>query len=175
MKTAIFAAAAVLAATTTAQADDKTFDGAYFGGEVGYNDMGDGVNGVYFGAFGGWRKQTDSDLVYGIEGTFGKTSADTTVGGITFDDVYDHEWTAVGTLGMVVGESKRTLLSIGGGFVQQKATVSYGGNSASATGEGYVVTAGVERAIGENMSLRLRATTYEFDTAGISLGFGFRF
>ncbi|NVJ96606.1 MAG: outer membrane beta-barrel protein [Alphaproteobacteria bacterium] len=175
MKKTLIAAAAVLAATATAQADDKVFDGGYVGGELGYTDAGDGVNGAYFGAFGGYRKQNDSGLVYGIEGTFGKTSADLTAGGIKFDDVYDREWTVMGTLGTVVGESKRTLLYVGAGFVQQKASISYGGYSESATGESYVVSAGFERALGENMSLRLRASTYEFEIASVALGLGFRF
>lgn len=167
MKTAFIAAAVVLAATTTVQADDKKFDGAFLGAEGGYLDAGDGINGLYYGVNGGFRKQTDSGLVYGLEGTFGKTDVDFA----GFDNIIDHQWSAMGTIGWVAGAEGKGLLSLGAGVAQVKASAA----GQSATGEGIAGFAGYEHAIGENLSFRVRVTTYEFDSFIGTAGFGFRF
>ncbi|NVJ71609.1 MAG: porin family protein [Alphaproteobacteria bacterium] len=175
MKTYI-AAAVILASATTAQAqDEKHFDGAYLGGEIGYEDARGGVDGVYLGALAGYRVQKDSDLVFGIEGTFGKTFTDIEVIGDNFDGDYDHEWSIMGTVGKAFGAEKRSLIFLGAGFAQQKVTISTTNFSDSLTAETFAMALGYERAIGKNLSLRLRATTYEYKTVTGTFGLGYRF
>lgn len=167
MKTVLFTTA-LLAAATTAQAQDaKHFDGGFIGAELGYMDAGDGINGVYFGANAGWRKQMDSDFVWGIEGTFGKSNVD--YGG--FDDVYDHQWTAMPFIGKAFGAEKRSLVTLGAGYAEAKASIA----GASATGNGFAAALGYEYALGENWSVRAKATTYEFDSVIGTIGLGLRF
>ena len=72
------AVATMVAVSGAAQADDKLFDGGYIGVEAGFNNFGgvNGNSGLYYGGVLGLRKQTDSGLVFGIEGRFGGSSVD---------------------------------------------------------------------------------------------------
>ena len=169
MKKYLLASVALAAFSTTAFAqDEKHFDGGYLGGEIGYQDSGDGLNGVYYGATAGFRKQTDGGLVYGLEGNFGK--ADVDVGGVS--NIIDNQWSALGTVGWVFGNENRDMFSLGAGYVNVKVSAL----GQSATGDGVASFAGYERAIGDNLSFRLRVTSYDaFDTFIGSAGFGFRF
>ncbi len=75
----VAATAALLLGTVSAQADDdKRFDGAYIGAEAGFNNFGgtNGNSGLYYGGVLGYRVQSDSGLVLGVEGRFGGTSVD---------------------------------------------------------------------------------------------------
>lgn len=160
-------AAALLTTATQAQ-EEKHFQGGFIGGEIGYLDAGDGLNGVYYGANTGFRTQSDSGFVYGLEGTFGTSDVD--FGGL--DNIIDHQWSVMGTIGKAFGSEKRDLISLGAGFAQVKAS-AFG---VSATGEGFTSSLGYERAIGNNLSFRLRAIVYEdFETVIGTAGLGLRF
>lgn len=175
--------AAVIAAGTAAHAemieagtaadDSKNFDGFHLGGEVGYlNDSSD-LNGVYFGGFAGYRRQLDSNVVIGVEGTFGKPDIDETTLGVTAE--VDNLWTAMGSVGFVTGAEGRDLWSLGVGYAQTKASATYSGTEVSDTSSGVGGFVGYERAMGDNLSLRVRVTTYEFDSYQGTVGLGFRF
>ena len=87
-------------------------------------------------------------------------------------DFLDHVWTANGTLGWVVGEEGRDLLSLGVGYANVKVSIL----DESATGDGIASFVGWERAIGESLTFRLRASMYDdFETVIGTAGFGFRF
>ena len=163
--------AGLLLATTSTAAfaqDTKHFDGGYLGGEIGYQDSGDGLNGVYYGATAGFRKQTDGGLVYGLEGNLGK--ADVDIAGI--NNIIDTQWSALGTVGWVFGNENRDMFSLGAGYVNIKVSAL----GQSETGDGIASFAGYERAIGDNFSFRLRVTSYDaFETVIGTAGFGFRF
>ena len=156
--------AALFASAGTVQAQDSTkhFDGGYAGVDAGYLDNGEGTNGFYYGLNLGFRKQTDSDIVFGVEGTFGQSDIE----GANLD-----HWTALGSIGWAFGDEKRNLFSLGGGYVLLKT--SY--NSFSHTGTGYAAFLGYEHAFGDNLSFRLRATTYEFETYIGTAGLSYRF
>lgn len=168
MKNYLTVGVALVALSTSAFAQDqKHFDGGFVGAEIGYLDAGDGFNGLYYGANGGYRVQTDSNLVYGLEGTFGTTEVD--VFGI--NDVIDHQWSANATVGWAFGAEKRDLFSLGVGYANVKVSAL----GQSATGDGVAGLVSYERAIGNNLSFRVKATTYEFDTFIGTAGFALRF
>ena len=167
MKKILTAAASValFACAAIAQADDdKHFDGLYLGGSVGYLDLGDnGVSygGVSYEGFLGFRKQSDSGVVFGVEGTFG--SADI--------DFLDNIWSVNGSLGMVVGAEKRSLVFVNGGYAEAKAS-AFG---FSATGGGFRADLGYEYAVSKKFAIRVKASTFEFDDFGASGGFVINF
>jgi len=173
MKKALIVAA-VMAAGTVAHADDsKHFDGFHLGGEAGYLHDNSDLNGVYYGAFAGYRKQLDSNMVIGVEGTFGKPDLEASAFGAIAET--DHIWTAMGTLGFVTGTDSRNLWSLGAGYAQTRATATFNGRETSDTGKGVAGFVGFERAMGDNLSLRARATTYEFESFQGTIGLGLRF
>jgi len=148
--------AALFACAGTVQADDdKHFDGLYLGGSAGYLDLGN--SGISYEGFLGFRKQSDSGVVFGAEGTFG--SADI--------DFLDNIWSVNGTLGMVVGEEKRGLLFVSAGYAEAKAT-AFGFSN---TGDGFRGNLGYEYALSDTFSFRIKATTYDFVDFGASSGF----
>ena len=154
--------AALLACSATVQADeDKKFNGAYIGGSIGYLDIADFEGGVAYEGFLGYRKQSDNGLVLGIEGTFG--SADL--------EYLDNVWSVNGSLGWVVGEEGRGLMFVSGGYAEAKAS-AFG---FSDTNGSFRADIGYEHALGESLSLRVKATTFEFDDYGASAGFVVRF
>jgi len=154
------ASVALFAFATAVQADDeKHFDGLYFGGSVGYMDLGD--SGVSYEGFLGYRKQSDSGVVLGVEGTYGGVD-------INF---LDSIWSVNGTLGMVVGKEKSGLLFLSGGYAEAKAS-AFG---FSATGGGFRADLGYEYAVSKRFAVRVKATTYEFDDFGASAGFVLKF
>jgi len=165
MKT-LLTTAAILAAATTAHADNtKHFDGLYLGAEAGYIHDDNDVNGPYGGAFAGYRIQTNDDIVYGLEGTFGKPDIS------PYGSDFMHLWTVVGSVGIATGNDKRNLWSIGAGYAQIKID-DYYANSANAEAVGFI---GYERAFGSAFSLSLRLKTYEFESAQATIGLGLRF
>ncbi len=171
MKKILAAGAAILLATTTSNAQDqneKHFDGGYVGAEAGYLDAGSNFNGLYYGATAGFRKQNDNGFVFGIEGNLGKSNAE--VGG--FENIIDNQWSAMGTAGWVFGNENRDLISVGLGYVRVTAEIEDFKN----TGDGISSFIGYERAIGKNLSFRLRATSYDaLDTFIGTGGLSFRF
>lgn len=164
MKKHLLASVGVLLATLAPAAgaqETKHFDGGFVGFDAGYLSAGNGVDGAVANFFAGYRVQTDSNMVYGIEGTYGGADI----------DFIDNQWTINGSIGWVLGPEDRDLFSIGGGYVQVKAS----GFGATVVGDGYTAFAAYEKALGDKWSFRLKATTYEFDTyigtAGVALRF----
>ena len=157
--TATAAATLLLAGAANAQ-DDKHFDGFYVGGEFGHT-FSDASDDIYYGAVAGFRKQLNNDFVVGVEGTFG-----------TADITYlDHIWTVNGTLGYAFGEDKRNMIFGGVGYVEAKAS------NALYTERGSDVSfiAGYERAVGDHISVRVKANVYGDDTVVPSVGVALRF
>lgn len=181
----IFAAGAMLLAlTTTANAQEaKHFDGGYLGAEAGIfalnaetSSTGDSTEtGVYYGVVAGYRVQTDSDLVLGVEAAFGTSDIGFTFIGdeddFDLDDVVDHQWQVLGTVGWAFGAEKRDLFSIGAGYAEVKLSPF----TNSFTDGSLAAQASYERAVTDNLSLRVKATTYEFDSYVGTAGVSFRF
>lgn len=173
MKKLLVATALVAASTAASAQDTKHFDGFHLGGETGYLHEDSDLNGVYFGGFAGFRKQTDNDIVFGVEGTFGKP--DISVSSLGGSSEIDNLWTVMGSIGMVTGEEKRNLWSLGAGYAKTKASSNFGGGSFSDSNSAIAGFVGYERAIGDRLSLRARVTTYEFETFQGTVGLGLRF
>jgi Outer membrane protein beta-barrel domain len=161
----IFTAATLLTAVSTATlaaGDDKKFDGSYIGVETGLDWTklaGDGKRdkSVYYGGVIGFRRQMDSGLVFGIEGTFGDTGYDNTVTGVNAK----YEYSAGLTLGSVFGSDEANLIYGKAAYVRTRFDVS-AATSSNYTDGGWRFGGGYERSLGDNISLRLGAdyTTY---------------
>ncbi len=173
----ILAGIAALAMTSTAQAADKNFDGAYAGMEVGYNsfEFTDGLkeDAVYYGGFAGYRLQMDNDLVVGLEGRFGDSSA-------TADLAADVEVKAGRQLGVdasigyAFGQQKDMLAFAFVGYTNAKVTGTLADVSESVNGDGVRFGAGGEYALNKNISLRLTGAyaDYEGDVNDIQINAG---
>lgn len=186
MKKYLAIGATLTALSTPALAQDtKHFDGGFAGAEIGVfgssnltassqNQSGTDY-GLYYGGTIGYRVQSNSNIVYGIEGAFGKSDVDFTFLGdetdFDLEDVIDHQWHVMGTVGWVTGAEKRDLFSIGAGYSEIKLSPF----TSSFSDGGIAAQVAYERAMGNNLSFRVRAMTYEFDsyvgTAGLSLRF----
>ncbi|WP_286830822.1 MULTISPECIES: outer membrane protein [Kordiimonas] len=164
--------AAILAAATTAHADDtKHFDGGYIAGEGGYL-TGDGPDGAYYGGFAGFRWQDNNNFVFGLEGSFGTTSVGTYYDESDSEDFYKSQWTALATVGYANG---RNLFVVGGGYARANSSYVYGGESTDVSYGAFAGMVGYEHAFDDLISLRARVVTYEFKQFIPSLGFVFRF
>ncbi|MFC3053178.1 outer membrane beta-barrel protein [Kordiimonas pumila] len=164
MKNIFKVALAALATSVafSAHADDaKLFNGAYVGAELGYADFSGGLDGISYGGFAGGRIQLENNIVLGVEGAFG--SADV--------DYLDHIWSVTGTVGLVVGEDKKGLVYVGGGYTKAKAS-AFG---VSVTGDDYAVKAGYEYALSSRFSVRGQVITAGFDDTQFGLGVLARF
>lgn len=162
-KQLIAAACTIVAAASTAAnaQDNKHFDGLFIGIDAGYLAADGGVDGAVANLIAGYRVQTDDNLVFGIEGTYGGADI----------DFIDNQWTVNGSVGWAYGADNRNLFSVGGGYVQVNAS-AFGFN---ATGDGYTAFTSYERAFNDYWSFRLKGTTYEFDTFIGTAGIAFRF
>lgn len=162
-----------LLATTVASADEnKLFQGGFAGVEAGYFKDTDSYDGFYYGTNIAVRGQSDTGLVYGVEGTFGKTSIDTDT---RVDSGIDYQWSIMPTVGLAFGDDKRNLIALGAGYAQVKASARYLGREISSTSDGVSGFISYERALGTQISLRVRATTYEFNSYFGTVGVGIRF
>ncbi|PCI32894.1 MAG: hypothetical protein COB54_05765 [Alphaproteobacteria bacterium] len=182
IKATLIAGLAALAITTAAQAEDKKFDGAYAGAELGYNsfDFTDGLkkDAVYYGGFVGYRKQLDNNLVFGLEGRFGDSSASADL----TSDVEIRAGRQLGvdaTLGYVFGQKKDILAYGFVGYTNMKLTGAVGNESESLNGDGVRFGLGTEYAITDQISLRLTGAyaNYEGNPSDIQVNAGvvFRF
>ncbi len=164
--------AAILAASATACADDtKHFDGDFLGGEVGYLS-GDGPTGTYYGGMAGFRKQTDNNIVFGLEAALGTTSAGYYFDESDSEDFYKSQWSALATVGFASG---RNLFTVGAGYAHASSSYIYFGVEEDASYNAAAGMVGYERAIGDHLSLRARVVTYKFDNYITSIGLAFRF
>jgi len=152
------------------------WNGAYFGGHVGYlwgnadinrefgPDYGGDFDGFVGGGLAGWNFQSGS-WIFGIEGDFGWTGASGTGGsscGPQFDcsDIdfytYDMDWNAHvrGRVGMALGEEGRTVLFVAGGLAIADFKVGdrgLRGWSDGGTFTGWSVGGGVNHAFNNNV------------------------
>lgn len=186
MKKHMIAGLMLAATSTTAFAQDtKHFDGGFVGAEIGYFSSGrltqsdqnqnGSADGIYYGGNIGYRVQTDSNFVYGIEGAFGKSDVDLLFLGdeddFDLNDIVDRQWHVMGTVGWATGNDSRNLFSVGAGYTEITTTFF----SSSSSNGNIAAQAAYERAIGSNLSLRVKATTYEFDTVIGTVGLALRF
>ncbi|NVJ70540.1 MAG: outer membrane beta-barrel protein [Alphaproteobacteria bacterium] len=160
------------AVAVSASADEKYFHGPYVGADIGLSDGGK----FYYGGHAGFRHQTDSNVVFGIEGSFGSYAVSESQGSITAK--IDHNWSVMGHLGYAFGESGKNLFKIGGGYNEVQASASGFGSSVTASVGDFRGFIGYERAISEKVNFRIAADFLKFDesTGGqATAGFSFRF
>jgi len=148
---------AFLTPTSAYAQDDGHFDGGFVGVEAGIYGSG-GYTSAQYGLNGGFRTQDGNGLVLGVEGILARTS---------FFDVGLTQGVVLGSAGMVFGDEGRNLVSVGAGY----ARVGASGYSVGA----FASFVGYERAMGDSMSFRVRAMTYDFNDAILTVGVGFRF
>ena len=177
IKTTLVAGFLALAMTSAVQAEDKKFDGAYAGAELGYNsfDFADGVkkDAVYYGGFIGYRKQLDNNLVFGLEGRFGDSSATADL----TDDVEIKAGRQLGvdaSVGYVFGQNKDILAFGFVGYTNVKLTGAAGNATESINGDGVRFGLGTEYALTNQFSLRLTGAyaNYEGDPSDYQLNAG---
>lgn len=164
MRKNILAGASILLAVTATSVgaqDTKHFDGLFVGVDAGYLAADGGVDGAVANLIAGYRVQTDDNLVFGVEGTYGGADI----------DFIDNQWTINGSIGWAYGNDNRNLFSVGGGYVKVNAS-AFG---ISTAGDGYTAFTSYERAFNDYWSFRLKGTTYEFDTFIGTAGIVFRF
>lgn len=150
-------AALTTIASTASQADDKYYDGFFTAAEAGATDEGD----FYYGGAIGYRRQTNSNFVYGVEGNFG----DFDVNGI------DYSYAFNGFVGVAFGPSKKSLVVLGGGYTEVETDFGSNGGSTSFIG--------FEHALTDTLSLRARTNYIDYGsgsdgvlfTGGVSLNF----
>jgi len=148
----------ILAGSTTATtAEDKKFTGPYVAVEAGLITRGGGKANIYYGGALGFRYQTDSNVVFGIEGSFAKANIDRN----------PRIWTASGIAGYAFGSSKNNLLFAGGG--------AHGRKDSHINYKSLFATAGYEHAINETLSFRLKANYYIKNYYGATAGLVIRF
>ncbi len=160
-KTILTASVIALGLTSATQADDdKKFNGAYVGAEVGVDwtkiaTPVDRDRSFYYGGILGYRNQSDNGLVVGIEGTFGDSGFQGPDGTKS-----TYEWSTSLTLGTAFGDDGSNLIYGKAGYVQARFNPTGANNSFNEGG--WRFGGGYERSISENVSLRLGGdyTTY---------------
>jgi len=182
IKSVLLAGFTALAMTSVAQAADKNFNGAYAGAELGYNSFkfteGLKKDAAYYGIFAGYRIQMDSDLVLGLEGRFGDSSA-------TADFSNNIEISAGrqlgidATIGYALGKEKDFLAFAFAGYTNARLTNRANNSDTSTTGDGVRFGLGGEYAVTENVSFRVTSAyaDYQGDVRDIQVNAGvlFRF
>lgn len=180
IKSALFAGLAALAMTSAAQAADKNFNGAYAGAEVGYNsfDFTDGIkeDALYYGGFVGYRMQMDSDLVLGLEGRFGDSTA--TAGYLGNGEIKAGRQLGIdASIGYALGQKKDFLAFAFVGYTNAKLSTDVANVSESVTGDGVRYGLGGEYVLTENISLRLTGAyaNYEGEPSDVQVNAGILF
>lgn len=172
-KTAV-AALAVAASATATLAEDKHFDGAYLGADIGLTDGGE----FYYGANLGLRKQTESNMVFGVEGRFGDYAVSETFNilGTPVEAGINYAWAAHGYVGWVFGEDKRNLFKVGGGYNEFHVKATAGNVSDGASTGDFGAFIGYERASESNVNFRLQLDYLKIeDSHGGQLTAGFNY
>ncbi|GHF25127.1 hypothetical protein GCM10017044_19880 [Kordiimonas sediminis] len=161
---AIFATAGL--ASGAMAAEEKNFDGAYAGLELGFDKMkvtgaGDAnINdkSLYYGGILGYRTQMDNGLVVGVEGTLGDNSAN------LFENARTkHEWSTSLTLGTTITDSTLLYGKVGYAEVKNKFTPA-DEDSFSVTDGGWRAGVGAEFALANNISLRTGVDYTRYDS-----------
>ena len=168
-KTLIAATAASLLAGAANAADgDKQFDGLYGGIEAGVDwtklaGEAKRDRSLYYGGVLGFRSQMDNNMVLGLEGTFGDSGYKNNAQNLKLG----YEWSASLTLGQAFGRDGANLVYAKAGYVETRVK-EIDGEDVSSKLDGWRFGGGYERALTDNMSLRLGAdyTTYGDETSG---------
>ncbi|UTW56599.1 outer membrane protein [Kordiimonas sp. SCSIO 12610] len=170
--------ATLISGIAVAQQDDKKFDGAYVGAEIGvdwlrFNDSAttnlgitdNSERGFYYGGVLGFRTQYDNGLVLGLEGTFGDQDTNFVAPGGTLST--DNEWSASLILGQAFGDDGNNLIygkagyaSLRGEFTPTTGAIINDNDGGWRFGVGY------ERALSKSISLR---TGVDYTTYGNGL------
>ena len=155
-------AAALMLATAGARAqdEDRPFTGAYVGPEVGVSivDTGGGSSAeFYYGGRFGYRYQTASGWVLGLEGRAGDTtfSARGSLLGVPFTTRLGRSLGGEALIGHALGAGGRHLLFVGGGLDNTRIRIRAGGTGSGTTKTAGTVMAGYEWAASTRLSLRL--------------------
>ena len=185
---------ALICSTGHVAAQEKHFDGFYIAVDTGIRSAktidhaGEQFrtgNKLYYAGAVGWRKQSDEDWVFGLEGTFGDIQGfqhQFFANGLSTARVRN-VWSANGYIGRVFGKKKRNLILAGGGYASMRAGFNAVFNGAvfrpSEPGGGYRAFFGYERALFRSIHLRLQGSYFDFGnqvdtfigTAGLSVNF----
>lgn len=164
MKITTTIAATLLLGTAAFAQDSKPFDGLYGGVEAGvdWTRLAGDVKrdrSFYYGGIIGYRSQMDNGFVTGIEGTFGDSGYNNGATGTTAS----YEWSTSLLLGSTFGDGDN-LLFAKAGYAQTRFNPTAAADDSFSDG-GWRFGGGYERAISNNMSLRLSGdyTTYGDD------------
>ncbi|UTW54572.1 outer membrane protein [Kordiimonas sp. SCSIO 12610] len=150
-----------ISSLSNAQSADKHFEGAFVGADIGLEDSGD----FYYGGALGYRFQGETNIVFGVEGTFGDLTTSATVGNIS--ENIGNVWSATGILGFAFGDENRNLVSINAGYGELDITRrTNGAVSDSASFGGFRGSFGYERAFKDNLSVRVQGTYQDVGDLG---------
>lgn len=163
-KFAVLAASLIMVTAPTMAQEKAPFDGFYGGIEAGvdWTKLGTDLKrdrSLYYGGVIGYRSQMSNGLVAGLEGTFGDSAYKNNALGINSD----YEWSTSLILGSTFGDGNNLLFGKAG-YAQTRfdpvATTADKYNDG-----GWRFGGGYERALNENLSLRLSGdyTTYGND------------
>lgn len=155
-----FIALSTISTASFAQSVDRHFHGAYVGADAGIDDSGD----FYYGGTVGFRHQNETNFVFGIEGNFGDLSTSERAGNIRAKVRYT--WSAVGVFGYAFGSENRNLIFTNVGYGETNIGVRNGNESASDSFSGLRTSLGYERAITDNISIRLQGTYQDVSSLG---------
>ncbi len=155
------AATALLAGAAAAQ-DAKPFEGMYAGAEAGvdWTRMSSAEKrdrSIYYGGVLGYRVQSESNMVLGVEGTFGDTGYNQMDSRNT-----DYEYSGSLILGQAFGADGNSLVYGKAGYARTRFDVTEADIEDSFTEGGWRFGAGYERALANGLSLRTGVdyTTY---------------
>jgi hypothetical protein len=160
---AAFAASLAVAFSANAQDDSKYFDGLYLSADLGIEDSGD----FYYGGSLGYRFQSETNWVFGVEGNFGDLTSSDTSGTVTA--AIDYAWGVTGILGYAFGEKDNNLVFVNAGYGELDLSVSSPTESDSEAFGGFRGSFGYERAISDRISLRLVGTYQDVSDFGEAL------
>lgn len=153
-----------------AQESDDRFAGLYLGAEAGanFNDSDLGDAGFTFGGIAGYRWQSSSNFLWGIEGTFGKPESPSSLGTI-FDVDYNYDWSAAVTAAITFGDTNLIFAKAGwAGLQADRNAIRYepdengnpqpvGFSRQGFHDDGLRLGLGYEHAISDSLSLRVSA------------------
>ena len=194
--TSLSVAAISAMASAPTFAGEYLFDGPYLGIEAGYNKMNthilasltppqlatfdSSLSGLTFAGFAGWRVQTDSGLVFGVEASFGDSTSDIVVD-TNNKVIFGRQLGIDATIGTTLGEAEEILVFAAIGYKNVKITAQFPAVNyvESANGDGIKFGAGLEYAISKTFSLRgtVNYVNYEADISDTQalLGVLFKF
>lgn len=167
---------AVAEFSAQAQDQDKSFEGGYVGGEVGFLNVDTDISilgnigGVYYGGFLGVRGQSDNGFVYGIEGYFGGASNDATITVGSASAMIDmgRIFGVDGVLGYAA--SSKVLVFAHGGYMNAKVTASTSGIAPpvviSDSEGGWRAGGGIEYRFNKNINGRAKLSYGKIEDVG---------